>query len=207
VCCQVEVSATSWSLVQRSPTDCGVSLCVIQIPLKILVNEEEAKAHQGAVAPRKKKRVTWLWATSPTQSHILEWRMSNSLWSVQKILLFIFFFTLGSRFTCVRQLPFTLCYIMCTSCCPYISGISQTDYYFLFRLLTGYPKLKFSGAMTFSPSLQVSWMNLCCEFYDGWLRTACNWKLTIVLLDQQMYQRCSATTPYNPATCYTSICY
>ena len=29
VCCQVEVSATSWSLVQRSPTDCGVSLCAI----------------------------------------------------------------------------------------------------------------------------------------------------------------------------------
>jgi hypothetical protein len=25
VCCQVEVSATSWLLVQRSPTDCGVS--------------------------------------------------------------------------------------------------------------------------------------------------------------------------------------
>jgi hypothetical protein len=25
VCCQVEVSATSWSPVQRSPTDCGVS--------------------------------------------------------------------------------------------------------------------------------------------------------------------------------------
>jgi len=29
VCCQVEVSATSWSLVQRSPTDCGPSLWVI----------------------------------------------------------------------------------------------------------------------------------------------------------------------------------
>jgi len=29
VCCQVEVSATSWSLLQRSPTDCGASLCVI----------------------------------------------------------------------------------------------------------------------------------------------------------------------------------
>jgi hypothetical protein len=29
VCCQVEVSATGWSLVQRSPTDCGASLCVI----------------------------------------------------------------------------------------------------------------------------------------------------------------------------------
>ena len=27
VCCQVEVSATGWSLVQRSPTDCGAS-CV-----------------------------------------------------------------------------------------------------------------------------------------------------------------------------------
>jgi hypothetical protein len=25
VCCHVEVSETSWSLVQRSPTDCGVS--------------------------------------------------------------------------------------------------------------------------------------------------------------------------------------
>jgi hypothetical protein len=29
VCCQLEVSATSWSLVQRSPTDCSASLCVI----------------------------------------------------------------------------------------------------------------------------------------------------------------------------------
>jgi hypothetical protein len=29
LCCQVKVSATSWSLDQRSPTDCGVSLCVI----------------------------------------------------------------------------------------------------------------------------------------------------------------------------------
>ena len=29
VCCQVEVSATSRSLVQRSPMNCGVSLSVI----------------------------------------------------------------------------------------------------------------------------------------------------------------------------------
>jgi hypothetical protein len=28
--CQVEVSAMSWSLVQRSLTDCGASLCVIK---------------------------------------------------------------------------------------------------------------------------------------------------------------------------------
>jgi hypothetical protein len=27
VCCQVEVSATGRSLVQRTPTDCGVSQC------------------------------------------------------------------------------------------------------------------------------------------------------------------------------------
>jgi hypothetical protein len=32
VCCQVEVSATGWSLVQRSPTDCGVSQNVIVKP-------------------------------------------------------------------------------------------------------------------------------------------------------------------------------
>jgi hypothetical protein len=29
VCCKVEVSATSWSLVQRSPTDCAASSRVI----------------------------------------------------------------------------------------------------------------------------------------------------------------------------------
>jgi hypothetical protein len=28
VCYQVEVSASGWSFVQRSPTDCGLSLCV-----------------------------------------------------------------------------------------------------------------------------------------------------------------------------------
>jgi hypothetical protein len=31
-CCQVEVSATGWSLVQRSSADCGASLCVISEP-------------------------------------------------------------------------------------------------------------------------------------------------------------------------------
>jgi hypothetical protein len=33
VCCHVEVSATGSSLVQRSPTDCDASLCVISEPL------------------------------------------------------------------------------------------------------------------------------------------------------------------------------
>jgi len=31
VCCQVEVSATSLSLVQGSPTECGASLCVCDL--------------------------------------------------------------------------------------------------------------------------------------------------------------------------------
>ena len=30
VCCQVDVSATDWSFVQRNPTDCGASLYVIK---------------------------------------------------------------------------------------------------------------------------------------------------------------------------------
>ena len=34
VCCQVEVSATGWSLVQRSATDCGVCHCVWSRNLK-----------------------------------------------------------------------------------------------------------------------------------------------------------------------------
>jgi len=33
VCCQVEVSATSWSLVQRSPTECGASFCVCDLEI------------------------------------------------------------------------------------------------------------------------------------------------------------------------------
>ena len=34
VCCQVEVFATDWSFVQRSPTDCGASLYLIIKPRK-----------------------------------------------------------------------------------------------------------------------------------------------------------------------------
>jgi hypothetical protein len=52
VCCQVEVSATSWSLVQGSPIDCGVSqMCVIMKPRR----NEEAQAHIGLSNHRKKK--------------------------------------------------------------------------------------------------------------------------------------------------------
>jgi hypothetical protein len=51
VCCQVEVSATSWSLIQRSPTDCGVSqMYVIMKPRR----NEEAQAHIGLSSHKKK---------------------------------------------------------------------------------------------------------------------------------------------------------
>jgi hypothetical protein len=50
VCCQVEVSATSWSLVQRSPTECGVSqMCVTMKPRRL----EEAQAHIGLSSHKK----------------------------------------------------------------------------------------------------------------------------------------------------------
>ena len=48
VCCQIEDSATSWSLIQRSPTDCGTSLCVIYKPRKW-----GDHGPLGAVAPKQ----------------------------------------------------------------------------------------------------------------------------------------------------------
>jgi hypothetical protein len=50
VCCRVEVSATSWSLVQRSLTDYGASLCVIKKP-----REWEGPGPLGAVASKANK--------------------------------------------------------------------------------------------------------------------------------------------------------
>jgi hypothetical protein len=53
VCCQVEVSATGWSLVQRSPIDCGVSKkCVIVNPRR----NEEAQAHIGLSSQTERER-------------------------------------------------------------------------------------------------------------------------------------------------------
>jgi hypothetical protein len=49
VCCQVEDTMLSRSLLQRSPSDCGASF----IRSRNLVNEE-AMAHWGAVAPEIK---------------------------------------------------------------------------------------------------------------------------------------------------------
>ena len=37
-------------------------------------------------------------------------------------------------------------------------------------------------------------MDLHSGFHDGWVETARNWGLTIVLLGQQIYRKCSATS-------------
>ena len=52
VCCQVEVSATSWSLVQRSRTDCVLSV----------VCDQEKSREWGGHSPRN-------WAAAPKKKH------------------------------------------------------------------------------------------------------------------------------------------
>jgi hypothetical protein len=50
VCCQAEISSTGWSLVQRSPTECGVSECDREAS-----KTEAALAPKGLSSHRKKK--------------------------------------------------------------------------------------------------------------------------------------------------------
>jgi hypothetical protein len=46
VCCQVEVSATGWSLVQRSPTECGVSeVCDRETSFRIRLSSHKKKSY------------------------------------------------------------------------------------------------------------------------------------------------------------------
>jgi hypothetical protein len=73
VCCQVEVSATSWSLVQRSPTECVASKKVWSWSLE----KWGGLGPQGAVKPLEKKILNTLilarsWLTKPkTRSYII----------------------------------------------------------------------------------------------------------------------------------------
>jgi hypothetical protein len=64
LCCQVEVSASGWSFVQRSATDRGVSKWVWSRSL----DNEEALAHWGLLRHGKKK-----WASAS------DWFCQNSL--------------------------------------------------------------------------------------------------------------------------------
>jgi hypothetical protein len=56
VCCQVEVSATGCSLVQRSPTECGVSECVWSWSLE----KWGGLGLQGAVEQLGEKKFIWI---------------------------------------------------------------------------------------------------------------------------------------------------
>jgi len=47
-------SATSWSLVQRSPTNCGTSLCMIQKP-----QDWGGHGPRWVAAPQKKNAFLW----------------------------------------------------------------------------------------------------------------------------------------------------
>jgi hypothetical protein len=58
VCCQVEVSASNLSLVQRSPTDCGASLCVIRcrnIRLHLQEQVEDVRQRKKEIKKERKK--------------------------------------------------------------------------------------------------------------------------------------------------------
>jgi hypothetical protein len=52
VCCQIEVSATSWSLIQRSPTDRGKSLFVVY-----KTSRWDSHAPRWLAAPQQKKKL------------------------------------------------------------------------------------------------------------------------------------------------------
>ena len=102
----------------------------------------------------------------PFTVKVLTWkRASNTRWSVWELLLLA-----GAQgLLASGDWPTTLCTLwLATSCCPCILVISQLDCYFLCWLLARYSKLTRSGAMTFLSSVKVSWMDLCCQCYDGW---------------------------------------
>jgi hypothetical protein len=65
VCCEVEVSATSSSLVQRSPTEYGVSLCVIMKP-----RELGGHSPRWAAEPEKNVIVTKFCINQPFRLYV-----------------------------------------------------------------------------------------------------------------------------------------
>lgn len=62
VCCQVAVSATDRSIVHSSPTECGMSNCVISKP-----QQREGLDHSKCYATRKKKIIMTKNATENTR--------------------------------------------------------------------------------------------------------------------------------------------
>jgi hypothetical protein len=108
--------------------------------------------------------------------------------------------------------PCSVCYTVSTLRCTCILGISQLDYYYLCRLLTGYSKLKdfwsndlppLSEGFLNGPLLWVLWWMArnqdVCTTLSGhsnvyrWLQTAHNWGLAIFVSCKQLCKQCSAT--------------
>jgi len=111
------------------------------------------------------------------------------------------FVTLGSRFAGVKPSPLhPMAHYESFMLCPFILEISQPAYYFLCWLLTGYTSFKgvwhndllsLSEVFLKEPRLWVLWWmartkDVCttfgrqCNAY-GWVQTACDWGLAIIL--------------------------
>jgi hypothetical protein len=61
VCCHVEVSASGWSLVQTSPTDCGVSECDREASIMRRPWDTRAVAPWGGTVSRSPFRLSESW--------------------------------------------------------------------------------------------------------------------------------------------------
>jgi hypothetical protein len=70
VCCQVEVYATSWSLVQRSPTDCGASIWLIKKP----------RTRGGYSPARGLQNTNPQWVVAPVESSWYKYNSDNRKW-------------------------------------------------------------------------------------------------------------------------------
>jgi len=121
----------------------------------------------------------------------------------------------GSRFDGIRRLHLHSMYIMSISCCPCFLGISQLDILTLSVAQRVFETYRFwsndlpplSEDFLNGPLLWVLWRtvktgDVCTTLSGhsnvyGWLRTARNWGLAIVLPRIQLCKQCSATLPHS----------
>jgi len=84
------------------------------------------------------------------------------------------FFVLGWRFACVRLLPFTVYYIMNTSCFPWLHGSVKQILFPFVGCSQGF-WLKNFWRKPFLPYIKATGMDVYREIYDGCLQTSRNW--------------------------------
>ena len=105
---------------------------------------------------------------------------SNSFWSVRKFLLFTHFSSWVQGHCPSPNITLSILHVAP----PAFQELAEQT--ISLSVAHRVSDTKISGAMTFRPFVY-------CEFYDGWLRTACNWGLGVVVLNKQMNLKCSAT--------------